>query len=127
MLVGISAAKERRKFDNLGKTEEAARNRGWGTRWELSWGKDGAANLASLTSSEDFDILRIRMTMCHPPTLGRGSQNWKRDFFGRERRKESAVVQFDMLGKTKGSQPCGQDEHLRGNGGDGSRGQGGHK
>ena len=30
------AAKKRRKFDNLGKTEEAARNRGWGTRWELS-------------------------------------------------------------------------------------------
>ena len=45
----------------------------------------------------------------------------------RERKKESVVVQFEMLGKTKGSQPCGQDEHLRGNGGDGSRGQGGHK
>ena len=44
-----------------------------------------------------------------------------------ERREESAVVQFEMLGTTKGSQLCGQDEQLRGNGGDGSRGQVGHK
>ena len=114
----------------MGKTEEAARNRGWGTRWELSWGKDGAADLASLTSSEDFENPlhpHDNVLSTHPEQRRPELNLWKRDIFGTERRKESAVVQFEMLGKTKGSQPCGQDEHLRGNGGDGSRGQGGHK